>query len=47
MTTTPDDQDWLRLADDVFTPPDEEPQDTYEQGVERGPYGRKTARIHP
>jgi hypothetical protein len=32
MTTTPDDQDWLRLADEAFTPPeDENMQETCEQ----------------
>jgi hypothetical protein len=24
MTTTPDDQDWMRLADEAFTPPEDE-----------------------
>jgi hypothetical protein len=24
MTTTPDDPDWLRLADEAFTPPEDE-----------------------
>jgi hypothetical protein len=29
MTTMPNDQDWLRLADEAFCPPDdEEQQDT-------------------